>query len=79
MILLFLFLKSNYKMRIFYIFTNDIQRSQCNVPFLRLKHKKTSRKTCSSNSYVLNYFSSAFLFVTKTIAPIVAKIADNTQ
>jgi len=25
MILLFLFLKSNYKMRIFYIFTNNIQ------------------------------------------------------
>ena len=79
MILLFLFLKSKYKMCIFYIFTNIIQQPQCNVHFCRLKHKKTSRKTCSSNSYVLNYFSSAFLFVTNTIAPIVAKIADNTQ
>ena len=44
MILLFLFLKSNYKMHILYIFTNNKQKSYRNVHFRRLKHKKRAGK-----------------------------------
>ena len=64
----------------FFTFSRTIYKKlYVNVHFLKGETQKKSRKTCSSNSYILNYFSSAFLFVTNTIAPIVAKIADNTQ
>jgi len=66
-------------MHILYIFANNKLLKELHYFFQQQKQKKTSRKPCSSKIYVLNYFSSAFLFVTNTIAPIVAKIADNTQ
>ncbi len=61
---------------VFYIFTNNIQYDHNVRSFLTTETQKIEQEnSASSKRYVLNYF--LLLLVTKTIAPIVAKIADN--